>query len=137
MNEQLNTLKENLMKLENAIGFPHGRIKIYIEDKRFAIDVDNTCWSNYLDFYEADCELVSLFKGIALGKGMKWKTYMITEESLNEIVQFALGHPDTIFSTEPMDDGSPFLSCAFFTRDEDGNSDDLASGYWELDGREA
>ena len=64
--------------------------------------------------------------------------YLITEKQLNEIVQFAMENPDTIFSTEPMNDGAPFLSCTFFNRDgDDGNAGTLASGFWELsEGRE-
>lgn len=63
--------------------------------------------------------------------------YLITEKQLNEIVQFAMENHDTIFSTEPMNDGAPFLSCAFFNRDgDDGNSGTLASGFWELSEKE-
>lgn len=55
-------------------------------------------------------------------------TYLITEQQLSEMVNFGINHPETEFYTEPMSDGSGFLSCTFFDKD-----DNNASGFWELD----
>lgn len=58
--------------------------------------------------------------------------YLITEEQLREMIEFAQKNPRTIFHPESMNDGEPFLSCTFFTEDWENN----ASGFWELDGKE-
>lgn len=57
--------------------------------------------------------------------------YLITNEQLREMVNFGIQHPDTEFYVEAMNDGSEFLSCTFFDK-----NDDNASGIWELDGEE-
>lgn len=55
--------------------------------------------------------------------------YLVTAKELEEMVRFGIEHPDTEFSTEPMNDGiGDFLSCTFFDKD-----DNNASGFWELD----
>ncbi len=53
--------------------------------------------------------------------------FEITQEQLEEMVNFAHDHPTTQFYTEIMNDGELFLSCTFFDK-----NDDNASGFWEL-----
>ena len=73
MEEKLKTLNETLIKLEAATNFPHGQVRIRIEDEYFAIDIWDETWDNYLHFDEATDILTDLFRGIALGKGMGWR----------------------------------------------------------------
>ena len=58
------------------------------------------------------------------------ENYKIPLNSLIDIVEFAREHPDFIFYTEPMDDGSPFLSCQFYNPEDEDND---TSGIWEFD----
>ena len=55
--------------------------------------------------------------------------YVITEDILRKIVEFAQKNPDAEFYTEPMNDGNgEFLSCNFYGKDKD-----LSISYiWEL-----
>lgn len=47
--------------------------------------------------------------------------YKIPLDSLINIVNFAREHPEFIFYTEQMDDGSPFLSCQFYNPEDEDN----------------
>ena len=66
---------------------------------------------------------------------MEESKYLITEDQLNCIANWAREHPTQRFSTESMDDGNPFLSCTFFPYEtcENDEPDMEDSGYWELD----
>lgn len=73
MQEQMSKLTNVLHELEEATDFETGRIVLFISDEHFAIDIDGKDWSNYLTYDETMDELVSLFRGIALGKGKEWR----------------------------------------------------------------
>ena len=64
---------------------------------------------------------------------MQKEKYLITEDELYSMVRFGQEYPDMEFYTEPMSDGSPFLSCCFYEKGDRGFYDVVASGFWELD----
>ena len=57
--------------------------------------------------------------------------YIITEEELNAIVEFARKNPEYDFHTERIDEEEyyPVLSCIFIDKDDNNK-------IWELDGKE-
>jgi len=68
-------LDDKLKFIEREYKIPEGYIEVYLDsDGLYGIMIDGKDWSNYLSINEAYQELLTLERGIAIGKEMPYET---------------------------------------------------------------